>query len=83
MKLQPTPACFASPVQYARWTATARQTGQPRSGYCTDCRSDYQRAMRSARRCAYPGTIFGRDGDGMVVGRHKANGMSRVGATRR
>ena len=29
MKLPPTPACFASPAQYARWTATAKQTGQP------------------------------------------------------
>jgi hypothetical protein len=83
VKLALSPACFASPAQYARWLATAKQTGLPRSGYCTDCTPDYQRVMRSARRCAHPGTTFGRDGDGMVVGRHKANGMSRAGAARR
>jgi hypothetical protein len=63
-----TPACFPSREVFRIWGEAARLTGVGKSQWCTDCTPDYQQRMMTQHRCAYPGTTFAKDANGMVEG---------------
>jgi hypothetical protein len=65
------PLCFTSPRMFALWLEAdlhmpkvQRCDGVP----CVDCQPAYQLRMKKLGRCARPGTAFGIDQAGGVVG---------------
>jgi len=61
------PACFDSQAAWGIYKVLSQLTATDGFTYCTDCTPEHRDAMKTQRRCAYPGTIFHRS-NGVIVG---------------